>query len=89
MRRFANGQDLSVRDGIEERDDDDSEWEFDIKENNELTAQYEKNSDQVYEDYDSQESSDSRSFHSARNHSGSESYCSESEDESEASELPV
>lgn len=45
MRRFANGQDLSVKDGISERDDDDSEWEFDIKENEELNAPYEKNSD--------------------------------------------
>ena len=45
MRRFAHGQDLSVKDGISERDEDDSEWEFDIKENEELNAPYEKNSD--------------------------------------------
>ena len=87
MRRITNGADLSLKDGIDERDDDDSEWEFDVKENEELNAPYEKNSDQIYnDDSDSNEgSSDSRSFHSAKNHSDSESYYSESEDEEEAS----
>lgn len=42
MRRITNGLDLSLKDGIVEDDDDDSEWEFDVKENEELNAPYEK-----------------------------------------------
>ena len=41
MRRINNGADLSLKDGIDEADDD-SEWEFDVKENEELNAAYEK-----------------------------------------------
>ena len=75
MRRITNGADLSLKDGIDERDDDDSEWEFDVKENEELNAQFEMQSDLIYNnDSDSNRSnSDSGSFHSAKNNSDSES----------------
>ena len=84
MRRINNGADLSLKDGIDEADDD-SEYEFYVKENEELNHQYEK---QIYNDDSNsdEDESDSGSFHTAEKESGSESYYSESEDDEEASD---
>ena len=89
MRRINNGADLSLKDGIDEADDD-SEYEFYVKENEELNHQFEKQSDEIYNDdsnsdYDG-ENDDSGSFHTAKKESDSESYYSESEDDEEASD---
>jgi len=84
MRRINNGADLSLKDGIDEADDD-SEYEFYVKENEELNHQYEK---QIYNDDSNsdEDESDSGSFHTAKKESESESYYSESEDDEEASD---
>ena len=71
-----------MKDGIDERDDDDSEYEFNVKENEELNALYEKQSDEIYNQYSD---SDSASYHSAKNqtYESESSYYSESEDDDE------
>ena len=89
MRRINNGADLSLKDGIDEADDD-SEYDFYVKENEELNHQYEKQSDEIYKNQDSdsdEDNDDSGSFHSAKNQIESEEeYYSESEDDEEASD---